>query len=351
MISLKKYLDQDTAGDPRAKAPAEPHAGAAMDCYRAALLAMGRSAAHCCPGSGSALEQSLEGLEHRLATDPSDPTVRWVRQQVEVHLQEWGNRTAEHFKARADEVKELLIALAKTADSVGDRTQGQTDQFRQVTLRLESLADLNDLATIRISLVQRVNELRDNVDRMTRDNKQMVTQLKAEVTKYETRLREVENLVMKDGLTGVANRRSVEERIRLQIANAQTFCVVMLDLNGFKQVNDRHGHLAGDSLLRQFAGELQNITRAGDLVGRWGGDEFVVLLSCDHEGARLHADRIREWVFGKYTLDKNGRQTTVDVSVDAAIGLAQWHSGETLEQVIATADAAMYREKNQLAHA
>lgn len=350
MISLKKYLDQELPSAPSADVGPES-AGTAMDCYRSALLAMGKSAAQCCPGPGKTLEKSLAGLAHRLATDPSDPTARWVEKQVEVQLQEWGDRTADHFKARADEVRELLIALAKTAESVGDRTQGQTNQFRQVTVRLESLADLNDIATIRHSLVQRVNELKENVDRMTRDNEQMVASLKAEVTKYETRLREVENLVMKDELTGVANRRSVEERIRWHIANGQTFCVVMLDLNGFKQINDRHGHLAGDSLLRQFAGELQMITRGGDLVGRWGGDEFVVLLSCDADGARLHAERIREWVFGKYTLDRNGSQKTLEVAVDAAIGVAEWHPGESPERVIAAADAAMYHDKKQLANA
>ncbi|MGA8108594.1 MAG: GGDEF domain-containing protein [Acidobacteriaceae bacterium] len=348
MISLKKYLDQDLPGTPPPEPPREP-SGAAMECYRAALLAMGQSAAQCCPGPGQNLERSLEGLEHRVAADPSDPTLRWVQKQVEIQLQEWGARTADHFKARADEVKELLLALAKTAESVDDRTQGQTSQFRQVTVRLESLADLNDLATIRISLVQRVNELKDSVDRMTRDNEHMVAQLKAEVTKYETRLREVENLVMKDDLTGVANRRSVEERIRWHIANGQTFCVVMLDLNGFKQINDRHGHPAGDALLRQFAGELQTITRTGDLVGRWGGDEFVVLLACDAQGARLHTDRIREWVFGKYTLDKSSRQKPLEVAVDAAVGLAEWHPGDSPERVIAAADAAMYQNKNQLA--
>lgn len=350
MISLKKYLDQDLPGAPTAEAAGEP-TGAAIDCYRAALLAMGRSAAQCCPGSGQTLEQSLEGLERRLATDASEPTVLWVQKQVEVQLQEWGARTSDHFRARADEVKELLLALAKTADSVDDRTQGQTTQFRQVTTGLESLADLNDISTIRHSLVQRVNELKESVDRMTRDNEQMVADLKAEVTKYEVRLREVEDLVMKDELTGVANRRSVEERIRWHIASGQTFCVVMLDLNGFKKINDRHGHLAGDALLRQFAAELQTITRGGDLVGRWGGDEFVVLLACNAAGAKLHAQRIRDWVFGKYSLAMSGRQKPLEVIVNAAIGLAEWNRGDSSERVIAAADAAMYHDKNQLAHA
>lgn len=347
MISLKKYLDQETPAPSDAKS--ERPGSVATDCYRAALLAMGKSAVQCCAVPGADLEKNLKSLENRIAVDPSDGSVKWTQTQVEVQLSEWGTRTADYFRAKADGVKEVLIALAKTAESVGTQTQGQTNQFRDITVRLESIADLDDLTEIRTTLVRRVNDLKSTVDRMARDNEQMVAHLQAEVTKYETRLKEVEHLVLKDGLTGVANRRSVEERMRCQIANGGTFCVIMLDLNGFKLINDRYGHPVGDDLLRQFAGELQTITRAGDLVGRWGGDEFVVLLSCDMAGANLHAARIREWVFGKYTLQNQRMQKPLEVNVEAAIGLAEWNPGCTLEQVISAADAAMYQDKNQYA--
>ncbi len=347
MISLKKFLDQETP----IPAPAENdgHRSAVTDCYRAALVAMGKSAVQGCAVPGADLEKNLNSLERRLAVDSSEPSVKWAQTQLEVHLNEWGTRTADYLKAKSDGVKEVLIALAKTAESVGTQTQGQTSQFRDITVRLESIADLDDLTEIRTTLLRRVDELKSSVDRMARDNEQMVAQLQGEVSKYETRLKEVEYLVLKDGLTGAANRRSVEERIRWHIASGQTFCVVMLDLNGFKLINDQHGHPVGDDLLRQFAAELQTITRGTDLVGRWGGDEFIVLLSCDAINANNHANRIREWVFGKYTLQNQRVQKPFEVAVEAAIGVAEWQPGQTLEQVIAAADTAMYRDKNQLA--
>lgn len=349
LISLKKFLDAETPSAAEPAAKAERPCSAVTECYRAALRAMGKSAVQSCPVPGAELEKNLNSLEYRISIDPSEGSVKWAQKQLEVQLDEWGTRTAEYLRAKADGVREVLIALARTAETVGSQSQGQTSDFRDITVRLESIADLDDLSEIRTTLLRRVNELKSSVDRMARDNEQMVSQLQAEVNRYETRLREVEHLVLKDGLTGVANRRSVEERIRCQVASGQTFCVIMLDLNGFKLINDRHGHPAGDDLLRHFAGELQTITRAGDLVGRWGGDEFVVLLSCDFAGATLHANRIREWVFGKYSLQSQGRVKPLEVAVDAAIGLAEWHPGQTLEQVIAAADAAMYQDKNQLA--
>jgi diguanylate cyclase (GGDEF)-like protein len=342
LISLKKYLDQK---DPRPQ-PSDT-SDETVNCYRNLLLAVGRSAVHGSPAVGADLERSLQGLEHRLSIHSSPSALLHTQKQVEVQLQEWGSRTSEHFKAKADEVKELLIALAKTAEAVGDRNQGYTSQFKDLTKRLETIADLDDLTQIRTSVVASVRELKTHVEQMTRDSKQLVDQLRSEVTTYETRLKAVENLVLKDELTGAASRRSVEERVQRCIENKLPFCVIMIDLNGFKQVNDKYGHLAGDDLLRQFAMELQMYTRSGDMVGRWGGDEFIVLLSADAAGATSHMDRIREWVFGKYTIQRGANKDATVVHMDASLGLAEWHEGTSMQEVVAEADAAMYRDKNK----
>jgi len=346
MISLKKYLDTHSA--PALAAEPEPAelSSATLDCYRALLLAVGRSANQILPGLGVDLETSLRGLERRLYVNVSPDSLARTEKQVEVQLQEWGSRASEQFKSQAGEVKELLLALAKTAESVVSRDQGYTGQFKELTGRLEKIADLNDLTQIRSSLVERVTELKNSVDQMTRENHQLVSNLRAEISIYETRLKSAEHLALKDELTGLANRRSIEERIHWNIENRQEFCIVLLDLNRFKQVNDQHGHLAGDDLLRQFAMELQLNTRSGDLVGRWGGDEFVVVLSCKSEAARAHVRRIEEWVFGKYTIHGAAKSTHV-LRVDAAIGIADWRPDESLEQLIAEADAAMYLDKNR----
>lgn len=342
MISLKKYLDQH---DPPT-APSDP-ADPAVESYRDLLLALGRNAARACPALGNDLESALQGFERRLSVEPSPSAVVHTHQQVGVQLQEWGDRTADHFKTKADEVRELLLALAKTAECVGDRNQNYTGQFRDLTRRLENIANLDDLTEIRTSIVSSVTELRTQIEQMTLESKQLVEQLRSEVTTYENRLKTVENLVLKDELTGIASRRSVEERIQRCIENQMPFCVVMLDLNNFKRVNDQYGHPAGDDLLRQFATELHTHARSGDMVGRWGGDEFILLLASDASGASTFVDRVREWVFGKYTIQRGAHKSAVVISVDAALGLAEWRPGASLTDIIAEADTAMYRDKNQ----
>src|SRR5271166_3964333 len=345
MISLKKYLDTD-AGQPYISEPDPSELlAAALKSYRSALLAMGKSGARACPVVGSDLRQNLARLESRLSCDLTPFLVQETETQVEEHLQKWGSHTEEYFKAKANDVKELLIVLARTAESLGERDQRYANQFSQFTSRLQAIADLEDLTQVRASLVQRATELKTYVDQMEADSHQSIAQLRAEVSTYETKLKAAEELALRDSLTGLANRRNVEERIERRVANQKMFCVVILDLNRFKLVNDRYGHLAGDSLLKQFSGELRANLRSTDLVGRWSGDEFIALLDCDLETAKAQIARMRQWVFGEYTLQLSPDAGKAKVTVDAAVGVAECKPGDTIQAVIERADAAMYKEK------
>jgi diguanylate cyclase (GGDEF)-like protein/PAS domain S-box-containing protein len=145
-----------------------------------------------------------------------------------------------------------------------------------------------------------------------------------------------------DELTGCLNRAAITRAVEQNIAEGGPEghrAVLFLDLDGFKQVNDRHGHAAGDELLRALAGHLRACVRTDDLVGRLGGDEFLVLCpDLDEDSARRLADRL--------TVSASAGAVASDADVRASVGVA-WSRGAEVdaETLLARADHAMYDAK------
>ena len=169
-----------------------------------------------------------------------------------------------------------------------------------------------------------------------------------EVTELRQAERELEHRASHDLLTGLPNRHQLQSELQYAIAHAaQTgdgLAVLYLDLDGFKEVNDRGGHGAGDRLLRDVAQRLQQGLRQGDLVARVGGDEFVALLpGCRNaETARTVADGLRTQLSSPYTLSEGLFR------LDASIGIACFPAdGSDPDALLAHADRAMYAAKRE----
>jgi diguanylate cyclase (GGDEF)-like protein len=157
----------------------------------------------------------------------------------------------------------------------------------------------------------------------------------------QKRAEEFRQLSIVDPLTGLHNRRFGEERLENEIARAQRYghalTILMIDLDGLKEINDQHGHGAGDGALRTFAQRLMSATRGSDLPARIGGDEFLVLLpECQPGGIRRVLDRLTTLEF-----DAGTRK----VSFSYSAGSADYLAGETLSQFLRRADDALYAEK------
>src|SRR4051812_37032615 len=156
----------------------------------------------------------------------------------------------------------------------------------------------------------------------------------------------VERQALVDGLTGLANRRQCEETLASELARVERFggplTVVVADLDWFKDVNDRHGHPSGDAVLREFAQLLEETLRDVDLAGRWGGEEFLLILSgTDAAGGARVADRIRVALAGRIVLSADGSP----IPVTASFGVAATPPASTAAELFSAADAALYEAK------
>jgi adenylate cyclase len=146
-----------------------------------------------------------------------------------------------------------------------------------------------------------------------------------------------------DALTGLANRRSVDAHLESRAKRGSPFSVIYIDLNGFKKINDTYGHQAGDDLLKQVGNRLRLAFRSTDVVGRWGGDEFVALVDPSSVEAQSHISRITESLLNEFVIFSN--EIEQRVSVGAAVGVATWRPGETVTEVLQRADSEMYHQK------
>ena len=167
-----------------------------------------------------------------------------------------------------------------------------------------------------------------------------------DITDTVNLMKDLENAAYIDSLTGIYNRKHFTELAVVDINRAlrqnQTIYTAMLDLDFFKKVNDTYGHAAGDAVLKKTADIIHNTIRSYDLVGRYGGEEFVLLFTgLDAQEAVKLMERIREIMENTITYYED-----IEIIVTCSIGLAKFSEGDTLDSSIKKSDEALYAAKN-----
>ena len=176
-----------------------------------------------------------------------------------------------------------------------------------------------------------------------------LTQLRADLVRTQAGERAARHLAAHDGLTTLPNGTGFRERLADAVSEAtardQTFAMLYIDLDGFKAINDTHGHAIGDELLRVIAARLRVAVRAEDMVSRLGGDEFACLL-WNAPPHRKALDRLATTLFD--IVSAPFQIGSLALVVRPSIGIAMWPAdGESAEGLIDHADAAMYRAKRE----
>jgi len=150
-----------------------------------------------------------------------------------------------------------------------------------------------------------------------------------------------------DGLTGLLNRTAIMEMLRKELARAaregNALSLLMVDLDRFKQINDTHGHAAGDAVLRESARRMQDTIRSYDGVGRYGGEEFLIVLpGCDGKSALVQAERVREiFAAAPFLTEQHNMVVTCSIGASSRVRPSEADGDALLRE----ADLALYRAK------
>ncbi len=344
MISLKKYVDsaESQSRDNSADAAADV-LPVVLGAYRATLLEIGSCSASTFPALGQDLKQNLGRIEERLSATVSSSDVIEAEHAVREQLREWSARAVRHYRQKAEEVRDILLVMACTAESVGQRDLRCAQQIDVVTAELKTISSLDDLSLMRGSIEKGAADLKSCIDRMTAEGKAVVEHLRVEVATCRARLEQAEYIASCDAVTGLGSRPWIEEQIEKRIDSRSIFCAALMDIDSFGRINVAHGRATGDILLKQFAAELRSASRASDVAGRWGGDQFIVLLNTALPESKAQIDRLQAWACGDYNVP--GKFGPLKLRVEACFGLVEHALSESMAQLMQRVEIDMYAHK------
>lgn len=216
---------------------------------------------------------------------------------------------------------------------------------------LEHFSELLDQPVSPAAMAAEVSKVLDDT-RDTQHSQQQVnlelSHISAEVETLRKELEQVKQESMTDGLTGISNRKAfdavLEHTIHTARETGMEFCVLLIDLDLFKLVNDTYGHLVGDKVLRFTAATLKRLVRGQDTVARYGGEEFALILpDTDLHGGTTVAENIRQTVSAGDLKDRSGGTSYGRITV--SIGVAGFHASDLPNTIIERADRALYLAK------
>lgn len=282
-------------------------------------------------------------IERQATPEPrTKPAFETVERRVDSAYRHHLNEKREGIQRIQDTLSRQITESIRQNEEFGLLLEMELEALRQT-------ASIQEMETLRSTLVSEVEQLLHAQQTMTNklDGTHQYLQLvEADSQQLSEELTRVHLLSLTDDLTSLPNRRAFMRRLEDEVGRVQRYgnplSLILLDLDSFKSINDKHGHAGGDEVLRTYARRVLSIFRHHDLVARYGGEEFGVLLpNTDNEGALAAIIKVQKRA-AETTFEIGGQ--TLSVPTFSA-GIALYKPGETPTDLIERADNALYRAK------
>ncbi len=253
------------------------------------------------------------------------------------------SQDADPVQMERHEVLNVLVELLGAAERLDSNVQCHNSEIQESAQHVGSLEVTGEMESVKQALLGHMTSLLESNHRLQEDVVCTRYRLEEQAQEIDDARREART----DALTTVANRKAFNEKLHLLFdawqREGESFVLMLLDLDQFKRINDSHGHLAGDRVLSKMGTWLKEWVREGDFVGRYGGDEFAILLPLTELAAgRELAETIR-----CRAADQASRVAlrSEEVSVSLSIGVAAPREGDSVDSVMHRADGALYKSK------
>ncbi|WP_258364416.1 GGDEF domain-containing protein [Nitrosomonas sp. Nm84] len=245
-------------------------------------------------------------------------------------------------------MRQMVNSLISNIEELSDSTGEYHDKLGYYSEQINQVDDIKLLNQFLVEIMQETKQMQESASNYRNDflaARAEVSSAQDKINQLEAELSRMCEKVHEDHLTGVLNRRGLDSAFERETSRATRhqipLCYALLDIDNFKQLNDTHGHTVGDDVLVYLAESVKNTTRPEDIVSRYGGEEFVILLpNTELKEAVEVLARIRRNLTKKFFLHENKR-----LLITFSAGVAQHQPGESQENTFKRADEALYRAK------
>jgi len=298
-------------------------------------------------GEGHGVESQLGKLESLLGAPPGVKSLQDVERLLRDII--WRRRQVHQgIEDAKTSMKHLITLFLDRLTLLSASTDGYSERIGEYAREIESATDISQLSGVVSRLMADTRSIQVDVARSGEEldeARRSVQEYEARVSRLERELKTAASLVREDPLTGTLNRRGLEEAFNAEMSRAKRsshpMSLAVLDVDNFKHLNDRLGHQAGDAALSYLARILRTTLRPSDIIARFGGEEFVILLpETMRDEAVQVMTRVQRELTRRFFLHENEK-----VLITFSAGVAECSEGESRDSLIGRADQAMYEAK------
>jgi len=253
------------------------------------------------------------------------------------------NARSEFFQQAEDFVRSTVTGLGELLNIALESSDSSDKRLDEHRTSLKNIVTLNEIKEIERRLLAELGRMKESGENFRKE----LHKVKTRVSEQEEKIEEYKRTSQIDILTLLNNRASFDKKMLEELDRIVRYgsdcALIILDLDDFKKINDTHGHLAGDRILRGVAKVIKKNTRISDFLARYGGDEFAVILpQTNLVKAVKVAEKIRCSLEGVAFRLEDAR-----LKITASLGVAEFNAGKTVEDIIEVADQALYLAKSE----
>jgi len=253
------------------------------------------------------------------------------------------------IKDKEKELRDIISILTKAISTFDNENKSYYQSVYQQSEKLDQLRQLDDIREIKKNLKDEVTSLRSNLENKKKQDHQSLIKLSDQVEILKEQLAKVKEENQFDALTGAYNRQAYDTKILELIDNAQanrkSFSLIAFDIDHFKSINDKHGHQYGDRALLAVVTQCRQYIREEDIIARYGGDEFVIILP--NSSLKIGIKKAQTICSAVAATKYIAGEGLPPIDLTISMGVSAFKKGDTVESIFDRADKALYITKQK----